>query len=93
MDAAAAASGRSRERSEYPVKYIRFKHRGFVIFEETQSHSEFAKMVGDEVESAGFVYATECFDSGRVVCSGESQTLRASAAVGDTDWLRLRLSN
>ena len=74
------------------MKYLKFKHRGFVIFEETQSHSEIAKMIGDEVESAGFAHATDWYDDGKIVCSGASTTLRLSAASTDTEILRRRFS-
>lgn len=74
------------------MKYLKFKHRGFVLFEETQSHAEIAKMVGDEVESAGFAHATEWCDNGQIGCSGGSTTLNLHTAANDTEMLRRRLS-
>lgn len=74
------------------MKYIRFKNRGFVLFEGVQSHAEFAKMIGDEVESAGFAHATDWCDNGQIGCSGESHTLKAHCHADDTETLRRRLS-
>lgn len=73
------------------MKYIRFKHRGFVVFEATQSHKEIAAMIGDEVVSAGFVSAHDWRDDGQVVCGQRSETLRVGAGPKDTDHLRLLL--
>jgi hypothetical protein len=74
------------------MKYIRFQNRGFVLFEEAQSHAEIAKMLGDEVVSAGYVRAVDFVADGQVVCSGESDSLKCSAQKGDTPALRQRLS-
>ncbi len=74
------------------MKYLKLRHLGFVIFEEAQDHSEIAKALGAEVESAGFVHATDWCDDGKIVCSGESQTLCKRAADGDTETLRRRFS-
>lgn len=74
------------------MKYLKLKHRGFVLFEETQSHKEIAQMLGDEVESAGFAHATDWCEDGKICCSGESQTLGKHCHKTDTDRLRTRLS-
>ncbi len=74
------------------MKYLKLKHRGFVLFEETQSHKEIAQMLGDEVESAGFAHATEWCEDGKICCSGKSQTLGKECHETDTDRLRTRLS-
>ncbi len=73
------------------MKYVRFKNRGFVLFETEQSHAEFAKMIGDEVVSAGFVRTLEWVDKGQPVCSGESHSLKVSASDADTEALRRKL--
>jgi hypothetical protein len=69
------------------MKYIRFKRRGFVVFEDAQTHAEFAKMIGDEVVSAGFVRSALGLDAGHLVCAGESDSLHRSAAVDDSNAL------
>ena len=74
------------------MKYLKLKHRGFVLFEETQSHAEMAKAIGDEVESAGFAHATDWCDDGKIVCSGQSTTLNLRSSEADTDILRRRLA-
>lgn len=74
------------------LKYIKFKHRGFVLFEETQSHADMARAIGGEVESAGRVHAVDWCDDGKPVCSGESSTLNLRSADADTDTLRRRLA-
>ncbi len=74
------------------MKYIHFKLRGFVLFEETQDHAQMAAMIGDEVESAGFARACEWCDGGQVVCTGQSMTLKKSAHEDDTERLRRRLA-
>lgn len=75
------------------MKFIRFKNRGFVIFEGDQSHAEFAKMIGDEVVSAGFVRSTLGLEAGHIVCTGESNSLQRSAGGGDSAALTRRLDS
>ncbi len=74
------------------MKYIRFKNRGFVVFEETQSHAEFAKALDDEVISAGFVHATDWCDDGKLCCSGASNTLQKHVDPSDDEGIRRRFS-
>lgn len=73
------------------MKYIRFKHRGFVVFDEAQSHKELAEMIGDDVVSAGFVRSVTGMPEGAIVCCGESDTLHRSAGGADTAALVQRL--
>lgn len=72
------------------MKYIHFKYRGYVVFEETQSHKEMAKMIGDEVISAGFVHSISWCDDGKLVVSGKSETLSAEPHPDDQATLRRR---
>lgn len=74
------------------MKYIRFKLRGFVAFENDQSHEEFAKMIGDEVVTSGFIRSPLGLEEGHLVCAGESNSLHRSAGVGDSAAL-IRLLN
>lgn len=74
------------------LKYIRFKNRGFVTFESPQSHEEFAKMVGDEIVSAGVIQSPRGLEDGHLKCGGESMSLRVGAGSSDTKAL-LRLLN
>lgn len=74
------------------MKFIRFKHRGFVLFENQQSHAEFAQMIGDEVVSAGFVHSPRGLEAGQLVCAGESSTLGRSARTADSAALTARLN-
>jgi len=68
------------------MKYIKFKHRGFVVFEDTQEHKEIANIIGDEVESAGQVQlGIDRYENPEVICFGESISLGVSANVeGET---------
>lgn len=74
------------------MKYIRFKHRGFFIFEETQTHSEVARIIGDEVESAGFVHCVDWVDDGKPCTSGRSESLNIGPMDSDERRIRARLS-
>lgn len=75
------------------MKYVRFKHFGFVLFENIQTHANVAAMVNDEVVSAGTVTATDWCENGQVVCSGRSMGLDVGSKAEDSDNLRLRLAH
>lgn len=73
------------------MKYINFKYAGFVIFEQSQNHSDIAeKFPMDEVESAGFVSMS--LDEDQVGCHGDSMTLKTKPAPSDASMLYRRLS-
>lgn len=71
------------------MKYIKFKNRGFVIFEDTQIHEDIAdKLIEDEVLSAGFVKED---DDGNLECYGKSISLNIRSNKNDSAQLRLEL--
>lgn len=71
------------------MKYIRFEHAGFVIFEDTQSHKDIAKnFPEDKPMSAGFVSYCEWMGP---ACHGNSMGLSLSCDSKDTEWLRRSL--
>jgi len=70
-------------KSKYIVGQVRCDDRfnftlGAVVFPEFVNHSEMARRMFREVQSAGFVdFATEDYESGfRVVCFGRSESLK-----------------
>ena len=75
------------------MKYIKFKNLGFVLFSEAQQHKDIAKLIGDEIESAGFAKASEFIDGGKIQCFGESLSLRASCQKTDTYKLQSQIYN
>lgn len=78
------------------LKYIRFSHRGFVVFESSQTHKDMAAKLNpdrsDRVESAGFVYLNGLDSPPRLVCRGESSSLSISSKDGDTDSLTRKVT-
>ncbi len=73
--------------SETKMFYVHFKLRGFVLFENTRSHQEFAAKIGDEVFSEGVVQTRD----GNVECTAKTENVPGLSAK-DTQWLRRRLS-
>lgn len=72
------------------MKYIRFEHAGFVIFETSQSHKDIAKKFPqDKPISAGLVSYSEWMEG--PVCHGNSMSLSLSCDGKDTEWLRRSL--
>ncbi len=64
------------------MKYINFKNLGIVIFEDSITHIEMKRQLGDRAISAGFVTV----DS--PVCSGRSGTLQLESRSEDADRIR-----
>lgn len=74
------------------MKYIRLDYAGFVIFEESQKHSDIAKLYpNDTVLSAGFVRGV--LEDGQIDCSGESTSLNKKADEEDSDDLKRKISS
>jgi hypothetical protein len=74
------------------MKYIRFHRLGFVLFEEQHNHNEIAKLIGDDVESAGFVNSPKTEANNPIACYGESYSLNKASHELDTPRLHWRLS-
>ena len=76
------------------MKYVRFKHLGIVMFNETQDHKQMAERLGsahDPVISAGFVKADDYCDDGKVCVQGRSFSLDIGPLEEDETMLRIML--
>jgi hypothetical protein len=67
------------------VKYIRTKNNGFILFSLLVNHSDMARIVHDEVISAGFVAfgKDECGNT-QFECYGKSVSLDIGSKDDDT---------
>ena len=74
------------------MKYIRLEYAGYIIFDQSQKHSDVAKKYPtDKVISAGFLNLM-IEDKDKIQCYGESTSLNKSVEKIDEDMLFRRLS-
>lgn len=67
------------------MKYIRFESLGIILFDHHINHYDMATCVNDKPISAGFIERD--FNTNKVVCAGNSISLKLSPLPDDTEKL------